>query len=227
MTVKELIERLSLLPNHDAEVLVQVPDPNDPEAPDDYAIEDVTFMGWPRHYRSTGEASGVAELSRPQAYIKVLNFESGRFDHRSFFGEVRFQDPETGVSGDLILERVMLSGDEFAGMAERLPCGRRAREPGHHSPVTAARAVQAAPRDFRGFTEGFDDVHTQRLDVEWPIARLGEDVTLCDILAPSTPRFEHRAQRFDQRQIAHRAVSLRIIDVALHLRRGERATVHP
>jgi hypothetical protein len=71
MTVKELLERLSMLPDHDAEVLVQVPDPNDPEAPDDYSIEDVTFMDWPTHYRSSGDVSGVAELSRPQAYIKV------------------------------------------------------------------------------------------------------------------------------------------------------------
>ena len=47
MTVKELLATLSVLPNPDAEVLVQVPDPNDPEAPDDYTIEDVTFMDWP------------------------------------------------------------------------------------------------------------------------------------------------------------------------------------
>jgi hypothetical protein len=71
MTVKELLERLSVLPNHDAEVLVQVPDPNDPEAPDDYTIEDVTFMDWPTRYCSTGDVSGVAKFSRPQAYIKV------------------------------------------------------------------------------------------------------------------------------------------------------------
>jgi hypothetical protein len=71
MTVKELLERLSALPNHEAEVLVQVPDPNDPEAPDDYTIEEVTFMDWPTHYRSTGDVSGVAKFSRPQAYIKV------------------------------------------------------------------------------------------------------------------------------------------------------------
>jgi len=71
MAVKELLERLSVLPDHDAEVLVLVPDPNDPDAPDDYSIEDVTFMDWPTHYRSSGDVSGVAEFSRPQAYIKV------------------------------------------------------------------------------------------------------------------------------------------------------------
>ncbi len=71
MTVEQLIARLSVLPRQDAEVLVQVPDTNDPEAPDDYTIEDVTFMDWPTHYRSTGDVSGVAKLSRPQAYIKV------------------------------------------------------------------------------------------------------------------------------------------------------------
>ena len=54
MTVKQLIARLSVLPSQDAEVLVQVHDPNDPEAPDDYTVEDVTFMDLPTHYRSTG-----------------------------------------------------------------------------------------------------------------------------------------------------------------------------
>jgi len=71
MTVKELLQRLSALPDHDAEVSVQVPDPNDPEAPDDYTIEAVTFMDWPAHYRSTEDVSGVAEFSQPQVYIKV------------------------------------------------------------------------------------------------------------------------------------------------------------
>jgi hypothetical protein len=71
MTVRELTERLHAIPNPDAEVLVEVPDPDDPEAPDEYTIEDVTFMDWPEHYRKTGDVSGVAKFARPQAYIKV------------------------------------------------------------------------------------------------------------------------------------------------------------
>ena len=71
MTVKELLQQLSALPNHDAEVFVQVPDPDDPEVPDDYAIESVDFRDWPEHYKSTGDVSGVGKFSRPQAYIKV------------------------------------------------------------------------------------------------------------------------------------------------------------
>jgi hypothetical protein len=71
MTVKELIQILGTLPNDDAEVLVRIPDSNDPEAPDDYTIEEVTFMDWPAHYRSTGDPSGIERFSKPQVYIKV------------------------------------------------------------------------------------------------------------------------------------------------------------
>lgn len=71
MTVKELLQQLSALPNQDAEVVIRVPDPNDPEAPDEYTIESVAFMDWPAHYRNTGDPLGVAKFSRPQVYIKV------------------------------------------------------------------------------------------------------------------------------------------------------------
>lgn len=71
MTVKELVGLLSALPNQEAEILVQVPDPTDPQVPDEYTIEDVTFMDWPTHYRNTGDVGGISEFSRPQAYIRV------------------------------------------------------------------------------------------------------------------------------------------------------------
>jgi hypothetical protein len=71
MTVKELTDRLLALPNQDAEILVEVPDPDAPEAPDEYFIEDVTFMDWPEHYRRKGVEAGIIERSKPQAYIKV------------------------------------------------------------------------------------------------------------------------------------------------------------
>jgi hypothetical protein len=66
MTVRDLLQQLNALPNHDAEVLVQVPDPDNPEAPDDYTIESVDFMDWPEHYESMGDVSGVGK-----SYIKV------------------------------------------------------------------------------------------------------------------------------------------------------------
>lgn len=61
MTVEELVQRLLEIPRQDADVLVEVPDPNDPEAPDEYTIEEVTFMDWPAHYRKSGDVSGIAE----------------------------------------------------------------------------------------------------------------------------------------------------------------------
>lgn len=71
MTVRELLQRLGALPNPDAEVLVQVPDPDDAEASDDYTIEDVVFIDWPKHYKQDGDPLGVAKFSRPQVYLKV------------------------------------------------------------------------------------------------------------------------------------------------------------
>jgi hypothetical protein len=50
---------------------VRVPDPNDPEARDAYAIEDVTLMDWPTHYRNRGDPMGILEFARPEVYIKV------------------------------------------------------------------------------------------------------------------------------------------------------------
>ena len=71
MTVRELLQRLSALPNPDAEVLVQVPDPDDAEVPDAYTIDDVIFIDWPDHYKQSGDPLGVAKFSRPEVYIKV------------------------------------------------------------------------------------------------------------------------------------------------------------
>ena len=71
MTVRELLQRLNAVTNRDAEVIVQVPDPADPEAPDDYVIEDEVFIDWPEHYKQHGDPMGVAAFSRPQVYLKV------------------------------------------------------------------------------------------------------------------------------------------------------------
>ena len=71
MTVRELLQRLNALPNPDAEVVVQVPDPHDAEAPDDFTIDDVVFIDWPEHYKQAGDPLGIAPFSRPQVYIKV------------------------------------------------------------------------------------------------------------------------------------------------------------
>jgi hypothetical protein len=70
MTVRELVDRLKAIPNQDAEILVEVPDLDDPETPDEYFIEDVTFMDWPEHYRKVGDLD-VIKFAKPQAYIKV------------------------------------------------------------------------------------------------------------------------------------------------------------
>ena len=71
MTVKELADRLRAIPNQDAEVLVEVLDPADPEAPDEYAIEEVKFMDWPEHYRKNGIEPSAAGPAKAEAYIRV------------------------------------------------------------------------------------------------------------------------------------------------------------
>ena len=71
MTVKELAARLAELPNDEAEVLVEVPDPNS-VIPDEYAIKAVTFVDWPEHFRIKDNLTGkIANFAKPLAYIKV------------------------------------------------------------------------------------------------------------------------------------------------------------
>jgi hypothetical protein len=71
MTVRELVEQLRAIPNQEAQIIVQVPDPDDPQVPDPYTIESVSFIDWPAHYEATGDKLGVAKFSRPEAYINV------------------------------------------------------------------------------------------------------------------------------------------------------------
>jgi hypothetical protein len=71
MTVRDLVQRLTALSNSDAEVLVQVPNLDDIEVPDNYTIEDVVFVDWPEHYTQSGDALGVAKFSRAEACLKV------------------------------------------------------------------------------------------------------------------------------------------------------------
>jgi len=71
MTVQELMQRLAELPNHDAEVLVEIPDPNS-VIPDEYTIKAVTFINWPEHFRIKDNLTGkIANFAKPLAYIKV------------------------------------------------------------------------------------------------------------------------------------------------------------
>jgi len=71
MTVAELLQRLGAVSNPNAEVLVRAPDPNNPDAPDDYTIEDLEFIDWPDHYKRGGDPLGVGKFSRPEVYLKV------------------------------------------------------------------------------------------------------------------------------------------------------------
>jgi hypothetical protein len=70
MTVRESMEQLRAIPNREAQVMVQVPDPNEPEVPDPYTIESLSFIDWSAHYQAVGKLS-LVEFSHPEAYINV------------------------------------------------------------------------------------------------------------------------------------------------------------